>query len=123
IQKITPKPPWRQSNLPAPPHRIINASERNLCQTTFTPLLGRHRVTISSGDGPTDAPETINKVVALAEAFRPVEDVRVSGPGNQPKIDLVLSGDRLGPDELNLFLRSVQDLPADVMILPNGPDD
>ncbi|WP_208618358.1 hypothetical protein, partial [Mycobacterium nebraskense] len=25
-----------------PPHRIINASERNLCQTTFTPLLGRH---------------------------------------------------------------------------------
>ncbi|KKC05284.1 hypothetical protein AWC17_25750 [Mycobacterium nebraskense] len=80
-------------------------------------------VTISSGDGPTDAPETINKVVALAEAFRPVEDVRVSGPGNQPKIDLVLSGDRLGPDELNLFLRSVQDLPADVMILPNGPDD
>lgn len=76
---------------------------------------------IPSRDGAIDAPEAINKVVALAEAFRPVEDVRVSGPGNKPKIDLVLSGDRLGPDELNLFLSSVRDIPAEVMILPNVP--
>jgi hypothetical protein len=80
-------------------------------------------VTFSSREGSIYAAETINKVVALAEAFRPVEDVRVSAAGNKPKIDLVLSGDRLGPDELNLFLGSVQDIPADVMILPNGPDD
>lgn len=80
-------------------------------------------VTISSREGSIDAAETINKVVALAEAFRPVGDVRVSAAGNKPKIDLVLSGDGLGPDELNLFLGSVQDIPADVMILPNIPDD
>ncbi|ORW75565.1 hypothetical protein AWC22_22815 [Mycobacterium riyadhense] len=74
---------------------------------------------ISSRDGLVDVKETINNVVALAEAFRPVEDVRVSAAGskNKPKIELVLSGDRLRPDELNLFLSSVQDIPADVMIL------
>jgi hypothetical protein len=79
-------------------------------------------VTISSGDGPIDAPETIKNVVALAAAFRPVEDVRVSAAGNKPKIDLVLSGDRLRPDELNLFLSGVQGIPADVVILPNVLD-
>lgn len=84
--------------------------------------IGRE-MTIPSRDGAIDAPEVINKVVALAEAFRPVEDVRVSGPGKRPKIDLVLSGDRLGPDELNLFLGSVRDIPVEVMILPNVPDN
>ena len=80
-------------------------------------------VTVSSREGSLDAAETINKVVALAGAFRPVEDVRVTAAGNKPKIDLVLSGDRLGPDELNSFLDSVQDIPAVVVILPNVPDD
>lgn len=81
-------------------------------------------VIISSRDGLVDVTDTINNVVALAEAFRPVEDVRVSAAGNKskPKIDLVLSGDRLRPDELNLFLSSVRDIPADVMILANIPD-
>jgi hypothetical protein len=80
-------------------------------------------VAISSRGGSIDAPETIKNVVALAEAFRRVEDVRVSAAGNKPKIDLVLSGERLGPDELNLFLSRVQDIPADVVILPNVPND
>ncbi len=79
---------------------------------------------ISSRDGLVDVTETINNVVALAEVFRPVEDVRVSAAGNEnkPKIDLVLSGDGLRPDELNLFLSSVQDIPADVMVLADVPD-
>jgi hypothetical protein len=76
------------------------------------------RVTISSREGLVDATETINNVVALAEAFRPVEDVRVRLPGNKPKIDLVLSGDQLEVRELRQFYTSVQDIPADVMILP-----
>jgi hypothetical protein len=76
------------------------------------------RVAISSREGLVDATETINNVVALAEAFRPVEDVRVSGSGNEPKIDLVLSGDSLEVGELRQFYTSVQDIPADVMILP-----
>lgn len=68
--------------------------------------------------GSSDAPDAINKVVALAEAFRPVEDVRVSTAGNKPKIDLVLSGENLGPDELDSFMRGLRDIPAEVMILP-----
>ncbi|KLO32531.1 hypothetical protein ABH37_08865 [Mycobacterium haemophilum] len=82
-------------------------------------------VIISSRDGLVDVTQTINNVVALAEAFRPVQDVRVSAAENRskPKIDLVLSGDRLRPDELNLFLSSVQDIPADVMILANVADN
>lgn len=79
-------------------------------------------VTIASRNDSIDAPEAINKVVALAEAFRPVEDIRVSAIGHKPKIDIVLSGGRLRPDELDLFLRSVQGMPAEVTILPSVPD-
>jgi hypothetical protein len=43
--------------------------------------------------------ETINHVVELAESFRRVEDVRVSGTWNRPKIDLILSGDALRAGE------------------------
>ena len=42
IRKQTQKPAWSQVNLQAPPHRIMNANERNLRQVTFTPLPGRH---------------------------------------------------------------------------------
>jgi hypothetical protein len=76
------------------------------------------RVTISSRDGLVDATETINNVVALAAAFRPVEDVRVRPPANKPKIDLVLSGKILEPIELRQFYTSVQDISADVFIVP-----
>ncbi|BBY83463.1 hypothetical protein H7I53_25615 [Mycolicibacterium pulveris] len=58
------------------------------------------RVTTSYRRDPIDAPETIDTVVALAAALRPVDDVRVSAAGGIPKIDLVLSGERLTPDEL-----------------------
>ncbi|OBH88183.1 hypothetical protein [Mycobacterium sp. E2989] len=75
-------------------------------------------VSAPSRAGSSDAPDAINKVVALAEAFRPVEDVRVSTAGDKPKIDLVLSGENLGPDELDLFMNSLRDIPAEVMILP-----
>ncbi|EUA42301.1 transposase, Mutator family protein [Mycobacterium xenopi 4042] len=43
IRKLTPKPVRRRPSLSAPPHKIMNASERSLRQDTFTPLLGRHR--------------------------------------------------------------------------------
>lgn len=76
------------------------------------------RVTISSREGLVDATETINNVVALAEAFRPVEDVRVRATEDKPKIDLILSGDVLEEGEFRQFMTSVQDMDADVMILP-----
>src|SRR5678810_1093148 len=57
------------------------------------------RVTISSRDGLVDATEDINNVVALAEAFRPVEDVRVRATGDKPKVDLILSGEMLEESE------------------------
>lgn len=76
------------------------------------------RVTISSREGLVDATETINNVVALAEAFRPVEDVRVRAAGDKPKIDLFLSGSMLDKSELRQLLTSVEGLPADVFIVP-----
>jgi hypothetical protein len=76
------------------------------------------RVAISSREGLVDATDTINNVVALAEAFRPVEDVRVSGAGSEPKIDLVLSGKILEERELRQFYTSVHDISADIFILP-----
>jgi hypothetical protein len=67
--------------------------------------------------------ETVNNVVELAEFFRPVEEVRVSGTAIWPKIDLVLAGDALRLEEFKRFMTSVQFVPADVMILPNIPED
>jgi hypothetical protein len=63
--------------------------------------------------------ETINQVVELAQrVFGRVDDARVSGTWNRPKIDLVLSGDaRRGP-EVDVFMGSVREIPADVTILP-----
>lgn len=80
-------------------------------------------VAVSPREAPIDVPETINNVVALAAAFRQVDDVRVSAAGNKPKIDLVLSGDALSPDELDRFLSLVQGVPAVVAILPSVRDD
>jgi hypothetical protein len=63
--------------------------------------------------------ETINNVVELAQTiFGRVEDVRVSGTWNRPKIDLILSGDALIEGEFDGFMKSVRNIPADVMILP-----
>ena len=85
-------------------------------------LLGSSRieglVTISSHEGLIDAAETINNVVALAEAFRPVEDVRVRAALGKPQIDLFLSGKMLDESELTQLLTSVDELPADVFIVP-----
>lgn len=76
------------------------------------------QVIMTSRQGLGDVTETINNVVALAKDLRPVEDVRVSGAGIWPKIDLTLSGDALRPEEFAQFMTSVQEIPADVMILP-----
>jgi hypothetical protein len=73
-------------------------------------------VTISGRDSG-DVTETINNVVAFAEAFRPVKDVRVRPPASKPKIDLVLAGKILEPIELRQFYTSVGDI-ADVFIVP-----
>jgi hypothetical protein len=81
------------------------------------------QVVMTSRQGAVDVTETINHVVELAEGLRPVEDVRVSGVGIRPKIDLILSGHAVEPEESARFMNSVQDIPADVMILPNAPDD
>ena len=79
-----------------------------------SPIEGQ--VVLASRQGSVDVTETINNVVALAEAFRRVADVRVSAAGNLPKIDLVLSGDALSKDEFDRFTSSVQNMPADVTI-------
>lgn len=76
------------------------------------------RLVVASRQRPSDVTETTNRVVALAEAFRRVADVRVSAAGNLPKIDLVLSGDALRQDEFDQFMASVQKIAADVTILP-----
>jgi len=76
------------------------------------------QVDMTSRQGAVDVvTETINHVVELAESFRRVEDVRVSGTWNRPKIDLIL-GDALRPEEFARFMDSVRNIPADVMILP-----
>lgn len=66
-----------------------------------------------------DITETTNAVVALAETFRRVADVRVSATGHLPKIGLVLAGDALSQDELDRFAISAQNIPAEVTILPS----
>lgn len=67
--------------------------------------------------------QVLKRPVLLRSPQIEVEDVRVSAAGNQnkPKIDLVLFGERLRPDERSLFLSSVQNMPADVMILGTVP--
>ncbi len=77
------------------------------------------RGVMASRQGSVDVTETTNTVVALAEAFRRVQDVRVSAAGNLPKVDLVLSGEALRKDEFDRFMSSVRNLPADVRILPS----
>jgi hypothetical protein len=77
---------------------------------------------VTSRHGSVDVTETVNNVAAFAEVFRPVEEARVSGTAIWPKIDLVLSGDALRPEEFAQFMSSVQNIPADVMILPKAPD-
>ncbi|OBJ88708.1 hypothetical protein A9W97_15350 [Mycobacterium gordonae] len=66
-----------------------------------------------------DITETTNAVVALAETFRRVADVRVSVTGHLPKIGLVLAGDALSKDELDRLAISAQNIPAEVTILPS----
>jgi hypothetical protein len=65
-----------------------------------------------------DVTATVDHVLSLAAELRPVEDVRVNAAGGKPKIDLVLSGDKLEEDEFRQFMTSVEDVPADVMIIP-----
>lgn len=77
------------------------------------------RVVMTSRQGSADITETANKVVALAEGFRRVEDIRVNAAGSVPKVDLLLAGDALTSDEFTRFMASAQKIPADVTILPS----
>ncbi len=66
-----------------------------------------------------DVTATLDHVLSLAAELRPpVEDVRVSEAWSKPKIDLILSGARLEEDEFRQFMANVEDLPADITILP-----
>lgn len=85
-------------------------------------LSGSHiegRAITTARQGSADITETANKVVALAEAFRAVEDVRVSAAGNVPKVELVLSGDVLSKAELDQLMAGAETIGADVAILPS----
>lgn len=64
-----------------------------------------------------DFTETANKVVAVAQGFRRVEDVRVSAAGTVPRVELVLAGDGLTREELTHFINEIKHLHAEVAIL------
>jgi hypothetical protein len=77
-------------------------------------------VLITSRRGTVDVTQTIDEVIGLAAEFRPVVDVRVGVADDKPKIDIVLGGEALMPDEFGRFMQSIADVPADVMLLPNA---
>ncbi|MDP7724547.1 hypothetical protein [Mycobacterium sp. TY814] len=76
------------------------------------------RAVPASGCNTVDFTETANEVVAVAQGFRPVTDVRVSAAGAVPRVELVLAGDGLTRDELTRFVNGIKHLPAEVAILP-----
>ncbi len=75
------------------------------------------RAMMTSRQSSVDVSRTTNEIIALAEAFRRVVDVRVSETADQPKIDLVLSGDPLSREEFDRFTSSTQNIAASVTIL------
>ncbi|BCQ09610.1 hypothetical protein JMUB5695_03059 [Mycobacterium heckeshornense] len=73
----------------------------------------------SKEHGSVDVTETAREVVKIAEAFRPVTNVKFgSGGGPKPKLDLVLVGAAPTPEEFRQFMSRVKHIPADVIILP-----